>query len=262
MNNQPNSVLCPFCHHLSKVYWPTQSVWQCVECKLLFRYPLPNSEEIEGYYREGWATSFDNPEIVGGTTKQLAQEYANLMLQRLNYTNFKNLKILEFGAGKGIMMQTLVDLGAVVYGVDPFSFRYLQGQGFPAFASLNEVPDETFDGIITIQVVEHLREPWSTLTTLRKKLVSKGWIYISTINAQSVSAYHKGSKWREVINPTHFYFYNKDSIESILYSAGYSSFEQLKSLITYPHHSLLRQQFSRIVQRLSLGGELSYLAWK
>lgn len=254
---------CPFCHQPSQVYWASRSVWQCTHCLLVFRHETEILAGLDDYYQEGWQNKSDNPKIVGNTSFELAQNYTQLLLKQLQRQNFQDQTILEFGAGKGTMMHALAKSGATVYGTDPYSFPVLQTQGLSAFATLDQLPNALcFDGIVAIQVVEHLPKPWEILNALRVRLVNSGWIYISTINVNSLNARLSRSQWREVKNHGHLFFFNRHSIEAILANAGYANFRRIEAPITYPDHSLPRRFLGHVLQHFAGGGELAYLAWK
>ena len=258
-----SSVRCIFCGHISRPHWPEQNVWRCRQCTLIFRYPAPGLDELDDYYQEGWKQIENNTEVTGATDLQLARVYGRLMLNEVGAIHLSHLRLLEFGSGKGAMLTALAELGAEVYGVDPYARDFLRAKGYSVFSSLREIPVELkFHGIVTIQVIEHLQQPWQTLQEFLPLLHESGWVYISTINAGGLNARLNGWRWREAKHAGHLIFYSAKTIETLLAHCGYSRYERLKNVVVYPGRGRARRWLGHWLQRLSLGGELRYLAWK
>lgn len=126
--------VCPYCgsDHILHI-WPESSFDQCRSCLLYFRNPMPWQEELDELYNRSWS----NPEIqrseTGGTDDCLAYVYARKLARSLGRRDLQDLKIMDFGAGRGAMLKALERLGARAVGVEPYGFEYLQSQGFEAY---------------------------------------------------------------------------------------------------------------------------------
>jgi SAM-dependent methyltransferase len=255
-------ISCPYCNVKSVIHWEGLSFWRCPSCGLVFRYPLPNGRSVVELYENSWTAPFENRSETGGTSLNLARVYARKLADSLNRKDFSGLRILDFGAGRGDALTALSELGADVYGVEPFGYDGLVEKGFKMFRTLDEIPEEfTFDGIITMDVVEHLESPWEEIKGFSRLLKEDGFIYISTPNVGSLRAKIEGEKWREAVRPGHFVLFNQDSLENMLERLGYKSMKRLRWYLKYDQNNI-HKLLGYILQTVRIDGELRYLIRK
>jgi SAM-dependent methyltransferase len=256
-----NSVACPFCGTGLMMRWRQASLWRCPDCGLLFRHPLPTQQELSELYCKSWLDPGCHEAETGSTELDLAFLLARKIATTLRRRDFRGLRILEFGAGRGGMQAALGRLGANVVAVEPFGYEYLKSRGVTVYRSLDELPDTAgFDGIITLEVVEHLTSPWIELRQLRELLTPGGWLFVSTVNANGLNARLSRFRWREINKPGHVVFFGPRSMESLLSHCGYSDVQRLRWLIGYDKTSL-RKLALYATQLLAIDGELRYMAW-
>jgi len=88
----------------------------------------------------------------------------------------KDANVLEFGCGLGQNIYSFRNK----YGIDINKGLYprLKEMGFFMFNSLKEIPNELFDVILLVQVLEHLENPIKILKQLKAKLSDDGEIRI------------------------------------------------------------------------------------
>lgn len=254
-------VTCTYCGFDCKIYWQETAVWHCLNCDLLFRYPQPDDDHIRAHYEMGWRDP-DRQIISGATDLTLAELYVNRLLNELDIPDFQQTHLLEFGAGTGEMLTTITQKGAEVIAIEPFGFDYLLQNGVTVFADLTTLPKMKFDGIYSVQVLEHLPKPWELLQDLYHYLKPGGWLYISTIYAQSLNARLTRGNWREAKNVAHLNFFTTTSLELFLKNAGYGGIRRVTAPISYPHKKGIVCQLDQAIQKLNLGGELCYMAWR
>jgi len=222
---------------------------------------MPSNEHLEELYEGSWAEPARNLNETGGTDAELARIYARKVALSLGRNDFCGLRLLEFGAGKGEMVAALRDLGANVCAVEPFGHRYLQQEGFPAVPSLDALPrGAKFDGILAIEVIEHLPSPWKEIAALRQLLKESGWLFVTTPNAAGLNAKLRGSRWREAQKPGHVVFFTPRNLESLLARCGYRCHRRLRWFIGYSSKPL-RVWRDYTLQLLRLDGELRYMAF-
>ncbi len=252
---------CPYCAMPSVLYWSETAVWHCPNCDLRFRHPQPDAQSLAAYYTTGWQTP-EQQLISGATDAALAEVYVQRLLKELKRPDFAQTQLLEFGAGSGEMVTAVTDHGANVTAIEPFGLAYLQRKGISVYPNLASLPPKRqFDGIYSIQVLEHLTKPWETLKELAEYLKPGGWLYLSTIHAQSLNAKLSGGKWREAQNRAHLYFFTTSHLQTLLHDAGYVQIRHLTTPIAYPHKKKIgARQLNQLIQKLNLGGELCYIA--
>ncbi len=253
---------CPLCSSEAKSLWPALNVWKCRACGLLFRNPAPSPDTLGTLYETSWSDPTHQLDETGATGMDLAQEYAVQLAGSVGREDFRGLRILDYGAGRGAMLKTLQELGADIYAVEPFGYEFLRQAGFRVFRSLAELPRNIkFDGIISLDVIEHVPAPWETYAELRQYLVEDGWLYISTPNADGANARYFKSRWREFYNRGHLFFFTSRTLETTLEKSHPGRIVRLQWFIDY-HRGLLASVYHRLLQWLRQDGELRYLVFK
>lgn len=220
---------------------------------------MPSAEELDELYKQSWEYPETYTAETGGTTFELARVYARKLARSLRLSDFRGLKLLDYGAGRGAMLCALSELGADVSAVEPFGYQFLKQQGFQVWQSLEEIPiHEKFDGIITIDVVEHLPNPWEVMKKLHSQLNDFGWIFIATPNASGLSM--RLTK-REAKKKGHLVFFTPKTMKAILNHCGFGRYQRLRWIVRYsknPEKMLLHT----LLQIAGWDGALRYLAWK
>ncbi|MBU2044050.1 MAG: class I SAM-dependent methyltransferase [Candidatus Omnitrophica bacterium] len=252
---------CPFCSHKDvRLYNKTLFIWRCLSCGLLFR-KISESEFVK-LYKDAWSDSGKHIDEIGVTTLDLARSYLQKIAESLGLESFSGLKILDFGTGRGEMLTALSESGADAYGIDPFSYNYLDGRNFKVFRGIEKIPEEvSFDGIIANDVIEHLFSPKDRIKDLYKLLKNGGWLYIATPNNSSLNARVFMSGWREFYNPGHIWFFNSVCLERIFSELGIAKYKRLHWFIQYDRNPL-RKLIHYLLRFSELDGVLRYILRK
>ncbi len=92
--------------------------------------------------------------------------------------------------------------------------------------ALPNLLDDYYDCIVAADVLEHVIDPWVTLTGLKNKLADDGKIVVSLPNVQNwevVSNLLEG-KWdyrnEGILDRTHLHFFTRKSVEELFWNAG------------------------------------------
>jgi 2-polyprenyl-6-hydroxyphenyl methylase / 3-demethylubiquinone-9 3-methyltransferase len=106
---------------------------------------------------------------------------------------FRSLRLLDIGCGGGLLSEPMARLGAEVVGIDP-SDRNIKTATIHAaeqelaidyrVATAEELAaaGETFDIILNMEVIEHVRDPGRFLTDCSRMLKPRGVMVVATIN--------------------------------------------------------------------------------
>lgn len=138
------------------------------------------------------------------------------------------MKILEFGAGTGLMLGLLkrknynniqgVEISKWAcqsakknFGIDILNVDISDANFLPA----------SFDIIHSITVIEHLRDPILIFKQLNKFLKTGGYLIITTANGTCFNSRVMRSKWRYFIPNEHIFLFNKKSIKLLLNKSGF-----------------------------------------
>jgi 2-polyprenyl-3-methyl-5-hydroxy-6-metoxy-1,4-benzoquinol methylase len=263
--SKTDSPECPQCRFQggASVHWRAPRFLRCRQCGTIFRDPFPGESELANYYSEGWKDPEENMVETGATDEVIARYLADSLTETLATRSLSGMRILDFGAGRGAMTLELRKRGARPVAVEPFGYDFLAERGVSVYRDLADVPDElSFDGIVSLEVIEHLREPGGVLAALYKRLSPGGWLLITTPNAAGLAARLLGQHWREAAKPGHLVFFTPAALSKILERNGFSGVQRPRWLIRYPHASPLRALLHFGLQKLAIDGGLRMVAYR
>ena len=121
------------------------------------------------------------------------QAAAWLGLDPLALRPFKGRRLLDIGCGGGLLSEPMARLGAAVVGIDPAERNILTARVHAAESELAidyrvgtaeelAAAGETFDIILNMEVLEHVRDPGRFLAECARMLRPGGVIIVATIN--------------------------------------------------------------------------------
>lgn len=202
--------------------FPHVEIFECLSCGITFH---GSDLSLKVNYEEG--TMNTNPSEFGialpvpdGDDKR-----RGTFLRNLHPTNRKNIRVLDFGSGKGNLLTELKgEFNIAGVEIDAAARKFTIGNGFEVYDSLEsvEISNKKFDVITMIHVIEHLYEPVQVLKRLSKLLDKNGIIVIETPNADD--ALLVSYKCQEFQNWTywshHPILYNYNGVHNLLRSSS------------------------------------------
>ena len=153
--------------------------------------------------------------------------YDNVRQDMLKYIPADVKTSLEFGCGSGGFSTLIKDrfrAEAWAVEIDEKSAKTASEKldkvvHSDAFEAIDKLPDNYFDCIIFFDILEHLVDPYSLLTSVKKKLTSRGVIVTSIPNVRSyrhlVDFVIRGNwdyKDQGILDKTHLRFFTRKSI--------------------------------------------------
>ncbi|MFV1966305.1 MAG: class I SAM-dependent methyltransferase [Pirellulaceae bacterium] len=253
---------CPICDLTDEHLWHTGNWWKCRSCRSVVRDSLPSEESLDGLYEESWQKPEACVAETGGTTSSLARTYALRLTRSIGRKDLRGLRILDFGAGRGEFTAALAEIGADVWAMDPYSASQLQGKGIRAVATVENLPsDLDFDGVVSLDAVEHLADCSESIKGVHKRIRRGGWIMIQTPNADGLLARKMRDQWRECKKDGHLLLFTSRSLRRVLEHCGFRGCRRLSWWIAYGD-SVLSNSVHYALQLLRYDGNLRYLAWK
>jgi len=141
-------------------------------------------------------------------TRSNAKNYVKRL--RSSGWHLKGTKIIDIGSGHGSLAVELALAGAEVTAVEPSrSWRELSEERArefgleishsPADAHALPFPDDSFDGLVSLQVLEHVREPTRVISEMSRILKPGGRFFVSCENYLAFWEDHYGVAWMPIL---------------------------------------------------------------
>lgn len=148
------------------------------ECQVCHALQVPHPHWLaEAYAHEAQAPSPDNHD--SGRFRRNFSAYSYLAALRKASVVPERGVVLDYGGGYGLLTQMLLDAGYESWSAD----AHVPNPYFAAnrvVASLVDVPANTFDTVVALEVFEHLTDPLAVGSELARTLKEDGTLVIST----------------------------------------------------------------------------------
>lgn len=226
---------CPICGRFWLVYfkaiWPPKSeiqrLWFCCKCSTIC-----NSDFIDG---TGEKISYEN----GYNRVSYRQDFDRLFETmgpsvdaRLKFLTGKHLgfekgqAVLEIGPGIGVNISRLHDLGLSCEVVEPdkeaceYISRKVGCRVHNGYFHADLIKDRKYNLIFAIHVFEHITDPLRFLDGISECLDENGRLVLEVPNG--LKPVGDGEHWEEQFDPTHVFYYNKNSLKRVLMLGGFA----------------------------------------
>ncbi len=198
------------------------------------------------------------------TPAMLAQQYVHALMDAEGLSSFDGLRILDFGAGHGLVSRELSARGADVVALDPFGADEWRIDEVPIYSSKAQLVADrawtgTFDGVIMVEVLEHLTSPSRILSDIREGLKDQGWFFVTTPNAGAARARLEGSSWQGYAKAGHLILYTPRSVRILLGSCSFGDVKFIRSPVRFTENNP-RHFVQALLQWMLLGGNLKAIA--
>ena len=259
---------CPLCGGPKrKIYELTHATLvRCSNkrCGFVFAEKQPSDQELTRHYTELYYPKSDEMVSVAKPNSdsfKFAQHF-HYLDERIG---LQGKRILDYGCGEGNFLEVAKHGGVSdLFGVElnDRGRELAKVKGFSVVESIEQFAPQFFDVVYMNDVIEHLRDPVDVLRKIHTLLSPGGILFVVTMNIKGLKARIRGKKWDLVTDPTHFYFYDRVSLEYSLKLAGFNRAEEALFVVNFSHHGWARRILQRILVLTSLDTGLKFLAWK
>lgn len=228
MENDTKKIVCPGCSS-SANFWDKKgqyNIYSCINCKLVFVYPLPNPESV---YNEDYFSG-----AKGGFGYVDYDKDKEPMIPTFNkyldlFTKFGKTEgdLFDIGAATGFFMNLARIRGYNVSGVEmsKHAAEIAQKNGLKVFVgdlmSLH-LKDNVYDVVTMLDVLEHMTDPFTELIEVKRILKKGGLLVVNSPNGQSFLAKFLKSKWHLVLPPEHLYYFSPKNLSEYLEKNGFT----------------------------------------
>lgn len=232
-----SSIICPICKksHTSITseklrYETSRKVYTCLDCGLVFLYPQMTADEERIFYEKEYGEIFSNEK--GTTPAKLfearlpdARVYCNWIQNDLKTTH----TCLELGCASGYFLATIKDHVGSVSGIETHVLlnEYCKNIGIHTYNSLDECQNEQFDRVFMFFLLEHIGDPITFLSSVKRVLKPKGKLIIVVPNIDDalMTLYDIPAFKSFYFTPAHQFYYSKNTLSHVISLAGFLDFE-------------------------------------
>jgi 2-polyprenyl-3-methyl-5-hydroxy-6-metoxy-1,4-benzoquinol methylase len=233
--------------------------------------PIPTEAELHAVYNEGY---FENENLtqtdlskvygyVGYISERINKQknYASIcrVLQRFVIPAQHPARLLDYGCGLGFFLDSAFEAGFEPSGVEfnEYALEYIRKRyAYRVFHFSDQDSSERYDIITMFDVIEHLRDPFGTLGSIRNMLADNGVVVIATMDSTSFVSRIMGKRLEDFRRiREHLFFFSRSNLVSVLVKQG---FEVLK-VASHGHSFELKQLAARLRTVLPIVGVP--LAW-
>ena len=211
------------------------NVVKCMKCGLVYLNPMPHPEDITRIYDT--VDYYCNKNIqqdntLGYPDYLMLEEHHTFVADELlrPLRDIKPGKVLDVGCGMGTMLKRFGELGWDTYGVDcsTYAASYARNElGLKVFVGVVDeldLPENYYDLVTMVHVIEHVSDPRSTLKTLYRLMKRGGIIIIATHDICGLWPRIARDRWRHLNVPEHLYFFSKNNLRRMLGDTGFHTF--------------------------------------
>ena len=121
---------------------------------------------------------FEAPDLI--EVMEEAVNYNRFLIDELLAWSHGTERVLDFGAGNGRFSRALYEQHRAIHAVepDPALRERIQSHGITSHASLEAVGDLRFDGIYSINVLEHIEDDRGILAAIYQRLEPGGQLFL------------------------------------------------------------------------------------
>lgn len=193
-------------------YGATADIFQCTACGFLY---CPHLHNPLDHY-----ASMEDREYEA-TRQQRALQFAKLLARIPAVAAGKRL--LDIGAGSGILIEEAIKLGCDTIGVEPSTYLAdaAKQRGLPVITGSfpNAAIEGPFDVITLIDVIEHVDNPLEILDSARRLLAPDGVCVLVTPDLGSLAARILGWHWWH-FRVAHIGYFNERTLALLLGNCG------------------------------------------
>jgi len=224
------------------------NIVKCKKCGLVYINPQPTKDELARYYNALYSVPLE------ANKKGQAKKAREILKEISKHKQGKSL--LEIGCSYGFLLDFMKKKGWRVKGVEisKEASNYAREKlGLDVFTgTLEECGEkEQFDVILMLDLVEHLMNPYKTLSLARDCLKSNGILILTTPNIDSLVARITGKGWEWMIPPEHLFYFSPITISSLLNKNNFNviSLKTNKGDARQPVFSIIQGLFVKIFYR-------------
>ena len=217
---------------------------ECAACGAGFLSPQPSEDEL--------ARAYDETYYGKGRKKFLSPVEAGI--RSLTWMKWRGVRdvlspgarMLDIGCGRGTLIRMAREAGYEAYGLErPSPEQHPLPYVFYKDLAECRFPDGHFRLVTIWHVLEHLRDPLTTLAEIRRILAPGGWLSVAVPNFGGAQAEAAGRHWFHLDLPRHLWHFRRRSLEALLAKAGLRAVRYSTFSFEYDWYGTLQSWMNR-----------------
>lgn len=221
-------MICLVCKQSMVAYFTkkTFQIERCPKCKLMAVANVP--EDLAPYYAEGYFTGdvtldgYMDYEADKEVTKKTYVGYVTAIERLLGKS--EGVSMFEAGCATGFALNIAKERGWEVAGndVSDYAVAKAQAKGLSVHVgTMESEPDtKTYDAVVMHDVIEHVKNPITTLAASARLLKPGGLLVITTPDAGSLWARVMGKRWHAFVPPQHLFYFRAAHLTKLAEEQG------------------------------------------
>jgi len=213
-------VACPGClaRDMSQVLFGMKMFGQdcrvvrCRACSLVYKDLVPTPAALDAHYADAYV-HFHKGEL-DVREANAARERLRIS-RRLLGEHEAPVRLLDVGCGRGAFVAAARSAGYEAYGVDPHLPPELESDHLRR-APLAELPADTYDVAVLLNVAEHLAEPRATFAAVRRSLRAGGVMLLTCPYGDSLHRRVYRERWTQIAIDEHLLFWTPTALTKVL----------------------------------------------
>jgi 2-polyprenyl-3-methyl-5-hydroxy-6-metoxy-1,4-benzoquinol methylase/Tfp pilus assembly protein PilF len=206
----------------------------CKNCGFVFTNPMLDDAELDEMYSEKYRPAAPDEKFIQGNLRFMQDRYKWISKQIGENTGSK--KILDIGCSAGTLLKIFKDNGWKTCGIEPSeSFAKYGNNKFgvnitAGFYTKDSYPEQKFDLIVCLQVLEHVPNPEGILSAMKKNLADDGNLVIGVPTLlRPLRPIHP-----QTLASPHLYIFSPATLKNLLAKSGFDIFS-----FDYTHKGLI-----------------------
>jgi len=235
--------ICPLCGSQKtgnkKYVFSPYTVVQCTACSLWYLNPRLNEKDMLAQYASD--TYFSGSNGVDEGYSDYAEQEKSLrptfsrFLKELDKHEITGGSLLEVGCGYGYLLDEAKSYFDYRVGTDFSKGAVQQAQERADKIILGGIdqlqPQDKFDCIIAVEVIEHIYHPLQFVSELYQHLKPGGWLVLAAPDMGSLWRKALQKRWPSFKLPEHITYYDQTSMHYLFHQCSYNNMKT----IPFPH---------------------------
>jgi len=160
---------------------------QCLTCSFVFVNPRPNEALLNAFYS---GSNYRPHRHIQSESVQEGNARFVLSVLAEHEDCCRGKRLLDWGCGGGFFLKSAASFGwdATGYDVSAEALESCRKERLMVVGNVDELPENSFDVITLVHVLEHIANPGPLLVSLKRLLAPNGRLFVEVPNSKSLRA--------------------------------------------------------------------------